>query len=258
MPAVVYGPAINHTIVLWNNAFNSTSIVDPSLGNRINMTDPATWSKFTPTATNPYVEYDIGREATLNAIGIAAHTLASSGASFRLQYQLDGVWTNAFTDYSPLTDEDILIVFPNARGQNWRIRFTGGGFVVGVAFAGFHLAFPHAPVDGYTPLHHARKYTKLFNDSVKGQFLGNRVLAAGAETSVDMGFFDRPWVENNIRGFENHFNRGGTFFYASSPSKYPLDVGYCRAAGDDETMNIVWTESDKLATVDFNIQSYVG
>lgn len=259
MPVVLSGPDINSTCILWNNILTASRVIDPSFGARVNLADPATWSVFEPTSASPVVDYDIGSAWTINGFGIAAHNLASRGASVRLHYSTDGsTWIDAFPTYSPLTDDDIFFIFPSVTGRYFRINFTGSGFAVGVAMAGPILQFPHAPLDGYTPLHHARKYTKMFNDSIKGQFLGNRVLAAGAETSVDMGFLDRTWVENNIRGFESHFNQGGTFFYAGCPSKYPLDMGYCRAAGDDEKMAVTWIERDKMAEVSFNIQSYVG
>ena len=259
MPAVVYGPPVNTAVVQWWSVLWAGRMIDPTFGNRVNMSDPATWSVFEPGTPNPTVHYDMGGDITLDSLGIAAHTLGTSGASLRLQHSSNGTsWTDSFSNYAPLTNEDLFFIFPAVTARYYRINFTGGGFTVGVARASRALRFPHSPVDGYTPLHHARRYTKLFTDSIKGQFLGNRVLAAGAETSVDMGFLDRPWLENNIRGFEDHFNQGGTFFYAGCPSKYPRDMGSCKAASDEDVLNITWTERDKMAELDFNIQSYVG
>lgn len=259
MPVVVSGPEVNTAVIHWNNVLTSSRIQDPSLGNRVNMTDPATWSSFTPTGSDVAVYYDMGSDRSIDGFGMAAHNLATNGAGFRFQYSSDNnSWTNAVPLYMPLTNEDLFFIFPIVTARYFRILFSGSGYSVGIASAGRLLRFPHAPVDGYVPLHHARNYTKLFNDSIKGQFLGNRVMAAGAETAVDMGFVDRVWCENTIRGFESHFNQGGTFFYAGCPSKYPLDMGYCRAAGDDEVMSITWTERDKMADISFNIQSYVG
>lgn len=259
MPAVITGTAVNNASVLWSNKLSRTSIINPTDGNRVNLTDPATWSLFTPSASGPIVSYDLGQSEEIDSLGIAAHNLASSGASFTFQYSTDNTtWNNARPSYSPLTDDDLFFIFPAQTARYWRINFVGSGFTVGVAFGGKRLDLQHAPIDGYTPIHHARKYTKLFNDSIKGQFLGNRVMSAGAETRVDMGFFDRSWMEGNIRGFESHYNQGGTFFYAGCPSKYPLDIGYCRAGGDDDTLEIEWTEAEKMATLSFSIRSYVG
>ena len=120
------------------------------------------------------------------------------------------------------------------------------------------MEFPHPPVDSYTPLHRARRYTKMFNDSLRGQFLGNRVMAAGAETEVDLGFVTRSWLEGNISGFEERYNQGGTFFYAGCPALYPRDMGYCRANGEDAALEIEFTEGQRLATLSFGVESFVG
>lgn len=259
MPVVVTGASVNNAIVLWDNKFSSTAILNPTGGNRINLTDPATWSVFAPGAAGPTVTYDLGTDQAINCVGIAAHNMGTTGVSVTIQYSTDNSsWSNARPTYAALTDEDLIFCFNVQTARYWRLNFLNGPFVMGIAFGGLRLDFPHAPIDGYTPLHHARQYTKLFNDSIKGQFLGNRVVAAGAQTQVDMGFFDRAWLEANIRGFESHYNQGGTFFYAGCPSKYPLDMGYCRAGGEDETLSIEWTEADKMATLGFGLRSYVG
>lgn len=225
----------------------------------INLTDPATWSSWRPSGSNAGVGYDFGVPVTIDGCGIAAHNMGTSGNSgVRIQYSTDNAsWSTVVTP-DTLTDEDILAIFPAVTARYWRLGMNGPPANVGVLVFGKRLVFPHAPVDGYTPLHHARQYTKLFNDSVRGQFLGNRVMAAGAETDVDLGFIDRPWLEGNIRPFEYHYNQGGTFFYAGCPGKYPLDMGYCRAGGDDETLSIDWSEADKMANLSFGIRSYVG
>ena len=259
MPAEVFGPDVNTAVVLWYNQFLPGRIVQMPRGDRINMADPPTWSSWSASAASNVTTYDLGSVMELDSIGIAAHNFASRAVAYRISYSPDGVawgWHKSFE--TPTTDEDIFRVFPVVSARYWRLEILGSGSNVGIFFGGRTLRFPHAPLDGYKPLHHARKYTKLFNDSIKGQFLGNRVLASGAETDVDMGFLDRTWVENNIRGFEKHYNTGGTFFYAGCPSKYPLDMGYCRAAGDDSVVEIEWTERDKMATVAFGVQSYVG
>lgn len=225
----------------------------------VNLTDPATWSSWKPVGSNAGVGYDMGAPVSFDGCGISAHNMATSGvAGVRIQYSLDNSTWSTIVTPETLTDDDMLILFPAVTARYWRITLNGPPANVGVLVFGKRLVFPHAPVDGYTPLHHARQYTKLFNDSVKGQFLGNRVMAAGAETSVDMGFLERPWLEGNIRPFEAHYNQGGTFFYAGCPGKYPLDMGYCRAGGDDETLAIEWNEADKMANLSFGIRSYVG
>ena len=123
---------------------------------------------------------------------------------------------------------------------------------------GSKLAFPHTPIDSYTPLHHARRYEKMFNDSIKGVMLGNRVMASGAETDVDFGFVNRSFVDGPLRAFESHYNQGGTFFYAGWPAGQPLDMGYCRADSEYAIVNVEYIEGDGLANLSMGLKAYVG
>lgn len=265
MPVVSIGESGSlSTVVLWDSYGSRPATVVTSGSTAsgyaaINVKDPATWNAWRPTAVPSYVRYDIiSGSAPSNAVGISAHNAASSGGSIAIEYSNDGVNFTRLTRYSPLTDDDILFLFPSITARYWQVVQLDAPFNVGVWFLGARLTFPHAPTDDYVALHHGRRYTKLFNDSIKGHFLGNRVMAAGAETEVDMGFMDRAFTEGPLRGFESHYNQGGTFFYASCPAKLPIDMGYCRALGDDETMDVTFIEADKLSNVSFGLRAYVG
>ena len=264
MPAFVVTGAEkpNSATVLWQAVMPTVTASSSAVGYpAINVTDPATWSSWRGAGVNSWIGYDFGTPVSVDALGLAAHDLATSGVtSISIATSPTAAIGSFITvaTYTTLTNEDILAIFPAVTNRYWRVYINGPAANIGVIVFGKRLVFPHAPVDGYTPLHHSRQYTKMFNDSIKGQFLGNRVMAAGAETDVDMGMFDRPWLEGNIRPFEYHYNQGGCFFYAGCPGKYPLDMGYCRALGDDESLAIEWTEADKLATLSFGIRSYVG
>lgn len=262
MPAVVVAGATspNNATVLWQAVTPTVTTSGGVAGYPvINVTDPATWSSWRPSRSNGWVRYDFGVATSISGCGIAAHNMATSGVTgVAVQSSTNGSTWTARATYEPLTDEDLFIMFPAVSARYWRVLLTGPAANIGVVVFGSRLVFPHAPIDSYTPLHHSRRYTKLFNDSVRGHFLGNRVMAAGAETSVDLGFVDRTWLEGSIRPFEYHYNQGGTFFYAGCPGKYPLDMGYCRAGGDDETLSIDWSEADKMANLSFGIRSYVG
>lgn len=266
MPVVTIGETGGRAaVVLWDSYGSRPATVVSSSGSTasgyaaINVKDPATWNAWRPVVADNFVQYDIiSGSAPSNAIGVSGHNAASSGGSIRIQYSTDGTNFTTLITYAPLTDDDILFLFPSITARYWRLREINAPFDIGVWFLGSRLTFPHAPVDSYTPLHHARQYTKLFNDSVKGHFLGNRVMSAGAETEVDMGFMERGFTEGPLRGFESHYNQGGTFFYASCPSTIPLDMGYCRALGDDETMQVEFIEADKLSNVSFGVRAFVG
>ena len=262
MPAIVKPGATNpkSATVLWQSimptsfSFNGTSV--PS-NPAINLIDPATWSTWVSGPGAGSANYDFGVAIACNGFGIAAHEIGSLGVTYHVQYSIDGTTWADIHSQAPTNDEDIFCIFPTVTARYWRLH-TDNPANVGIFAIGNRLIFPHAPVAGYTPLHRARKYEKEFADSIKGHFLGTRVMAAGAETDVNMGFFERPWLEANITPFERHYNQGGKFFYAGSPATAPLDVGYCRASSDNGSLEIEWTEAEKMATLSFGLRSYVG
>lgn len=262
MPVILSnaGNAGDSASVFWQN--NKVSQVrssnSVSTNPAINMTDPATWSSWRPSGSNGWAYYDFGAPVSIDSVGIAAHNLATSPSSISISWSTNTLSWNTNYTYSPTTNDDIIILMQQSTARYWRISINGSPANIGVVVFGKRLQFPHAPMDEYKPLHHARTYTKEFNDSIKGHFLGNRVTASGAETTVDMGFFERSWMEANIRPFERHYNQGGTFFYCGCPNQSPLDMGYCRANGVEETLDISWIEADKLASLSFGVKSYVG
>lgn len=262
MPAVIVSGATggNVTNILWQQKTPVVTAGSEVAGfPAINVIDPTTWNSWRPaTGSNRYVVFDFGEATEIDAVGISSHNLFTSGTNFRVERSTDlSVWTPVATAV-PSSNDDIFMLLPSVSYRYYRFVLTAAVANVGVIQIGKRLRFPSSPLDDYVPLNHARQYTKLRNESLKGQLLGNRVIAAGATTDVDQGFMSRTWVDTNVTPFASHYNQGGTFFYASCPAKYPLDMGYCWADGEDSTVNITYTEADKMATVNFNVRSYVA
>ena len=256
---VVSGSLETNACVLWQSNTPTVTTSGSAAGYAaINLIDPATWSSWRPSAVDGWARYDFGAAVEIDCFGVSGHDLATSAASLELQSSPDGTTWTARVSITPITDDDLLFMLPPLTFRYWRIVVGSNVANISVAVIGKRLAFTHTPVADYKPLHHARQYTKMFNDSIGGQFLGTRVMSVGAETDVNMGFFDRSWLEANIRPFEYHYNQGGCFFFASSPSLYSLDMGYCRAKGENDTLDIQWVEADKMATLEFGIRSYVS
>ena len=263
MPVVISGAATdtNKAVVAWDNKATAANISASTAAAgypAVNAVDPATWSSWLASTSPSWIKADLGVSTSIDSVGIAAHNLASSGAQVVVQQSPDDVSWNTVYIYNAVTDDDVLILFPAVSARYWRLYLDFAAANIGYISFSAKLAFPQTPIDSYTPLHHARKYTKMFNDSIKGVMLNNRVMAAGAETSVDLGFVDRAFVDSLIRGFESHYNQGGTFFYAGWPAGQPLDLGYCRAAGDEDIIKITYVEAGKLAELSFSVRAYVG
>lgn len=197
---------------------------------------------------------------TANAAGISGHNLGTTGSTIYILYSDDGTtWLNATPPYSPLTDEDIFFIFPQRTHLFWEVAFgLSTGAYVSNAKIGRRLDFPCTPVVGYRPVHHSRKFTKYFNNSVEGHLLGNRVMSSGGSTTVDFPEIPRSFVDGPLRGFEDHYNRGRSFFYAGWPGGKPQDMAYAWADGEDAMIDVTYTGGDKLATVGFGMSLFYG
>lgn len=256
---------LNRSFVLWDNILArssyTTNPIPPSATPFLNCLDPMTWSYWRQGQPNANtITFDFGDMQEIDTMGFAAHTLGSTGAQVSLQSSVDGVtFTNIVSFRSFANDDTTVWVFPKVSVRYVRITLRFGPANVGVIFLGKRYIFPHTPVDSYTPLSHSIQYTKMFNDSLTGHFLGNRVMAKGAETEVDFGFVPRWFVKTDaFRVFANHYGRGGTFFFSSYPIGEPLDVGYCRPSTDDGIVAVEYVNGDKLANLSFGVRSYVG
>lgn len=260
---------INGSVFLWDNYANTATITSSNTAAQhpaVNVIDPATWSNWaTAAASAAWISFDLQTSKQINSIGISGHNLFTKGAVIDIATSTNGTSFSGFYTFSPTNNEDVILFFNNLNTRYFRLyiqpRSTGslqaGAFISNLYF-GQRLLMPSAPLDDYTPLNHAKRYTKLINESLRGHLLGNRVVAAGASTSASWTPLSRTWVDNNIAPFKSHYDQGGTFFYASSPSKYPRDMGYCRANGDDDTVEIQYIEGAKLASVNLSLWSYVN
>lgn len=261
MPVVNADPHLhNKSVVLWDNRSISALGASSAPGYpAINTLDPATWNSWRAnTLANNFITYTLDGVQWVNSVAISSHTIFSSGASLEIRISTDDVSYTPILSYTPTSDEDLIFMFKHVQASHVRIAFTGGMPNLGVVFSGRTLIFPCTPVDSYTPLHHSRRYTKQFTTSIKGQFLGNRVMGAGAQTDVQFPAIPRDFVDStDFLGFEKHYNQGGTFFYAGWPNGKPQDMGYCRAGGQDDIVGVEYIESDKMATVNFSLDSYV-
>lgn len=264
MPAVIYPNAqnVNQVSVLWDNKLSRGTLSSSGVASgypAINaVRDAGTASSWKPSAAGGYIQVDLGAASRVDTVGIAAHNLATNGASVVLRGSSNGTsWTD-IVSHSPLTDDDIILYFQSANYRYYRVVILGAVANIGVAFAGEKLAFPHSPLAGYKPLHHSRKYSKKFTETLGGHLIQNYVTAGAADTSVDLWLLSRPWVNSVMRGFEIHYAQGGTFFYAGQPLTDPMDIGYCSADSQDAIVDVAYDEGPDLASVSFGVRAYVG
>lgn len=250
----------NRTHVLFNNvmtAGNTTFGSEEPGFPGVNVLDPSTYNSWRATSIAGSVIFiNTNNPRGYTGVGISAHNMASVGALVRVHYSDDGENWNLLSEVIPTTNEDIFILFNRVNTRWLRINFQQGRPNIGVVMAGLCLTFPSTPIDSYTPAHHSKQYTKQFNRSIQGQFLGNRVMGSGGTMSVQFPHIARDWVDGPLLNFEDHYNRGGTFFYAGWPGGKPQDMAYAWPGGDDSIIDVEYVNADKLSTVGFDMQFY--
>ncbi len=250
----------NRTHVLFNNVM---TLGNTTFGNEaagfpgVNVLDPATYNSWRAnTQGGATITVDTTNPRTYSGVGIAAHNMASVGSRVAIQQSTNGTDWSTIILVTPMTNEDLFIIFDTVSTSWFRLNFQLAIPNIGVVIAGPCRDFPSTPIDSYTPSHHSKQYTKYFNNSLQGQFLGNRVMGSGGTMSVQFPHIQRDWVDGPLINFEDHYNRGGSFFYAGWPGGKPQDMAYAWPGSEDSIIDVEYVNADKLATVSFDMQFY--
>lgn len=222
-----------------------------------NALEDTTFDFWTPATFPAQITVDYGSAVECDCVGIAAHDAGTNGSTYVVQSSDDGsAWTTRFS-LAPLTNDTVLGIFPAISARYWRVRCSTAISSTGVIKLGKRLIIPGGVLSGHVSVNHSHKIELLNNTSIKGQFLGNRILRIGAETEINFGLLETSFVDNDMAVFEAHYNSGRTFFYAGSPLSYPEDYGYCwRPEGADE-LRPSYQEGGTLMQVDMAVSVYV-
>lgn len=165
---------------------------------------------------------------------LAAHNLASVGASVRVQRSINAGanWTDAGAGLLTPTDNSPLAWRMRTSGNeatHWRFSITGGTgpVAVGVLFLGNDLIVPQRIYQRFNPVIEANEVDLQSNVSMGGNLLGSSVTRRGASLSAEFEHLPATWVRGPARPFREHFNDGRGFFFGWRPQKYPEDLYYC-------------------------------
>ena len=243
----------NNVATISNTTFGSQAYGFPG----VNVFDPATYNSWQANSLGGAVmTINTANDRTYSGVGIAAHNMASVGSRVLVQHSANGTDWTTVSLVTPLTNEDIFIIF-NPISVSWfRLNFQLAVPNIGLVIAGPCRDFPSTPIDSYTPAQHSKQYTKQFNRSIQGQFLGNRVMGSGGMMDIQFPHVTRDWVDGPLLNFEDHYNRGGTFFYAGWPGGKPQDMAYGWPGSEDSIIDVEYVIADKLATVSFDMEFY--
>lgn len=216
--------------ILWNNVFTSGTLAASSQATdypKENAVSEATYDAWKPTALPASLSIDKGSATAVDCAALVAHNCGTSGNTVSIQSSTDNVnWTTR-SSVTPTDDTTIFFLFTSASARYWRFYFTGGTApIVGVAMAGARFNFPAGVVAPYKPVWLSQTYELLTSTTLGGQFLGNRVLRTGGQTTINLVAVNRTFGETTILPFREHYNSGKAFVWAAGPSVFSKDVGY--------------------------------
>jgi hypothetical protein len=207
--------------------------------------NPLTYEFWRPVSLPATWRLDIGSAQEVDYVGIAAHSLGSTGCTVHVEYSTnDSTWT---TVSSLLAGQDgpIMFLFMPITARYWRIRITGSTIPsVGVVYIGKALAMQRPIYSGHTPITLSRVTEMRPNKSEGGQWLGRSIIRRGSQTQAEYRHLEASWVRTHFDKFIKDATRY-PYFFAWRPSTYPEDVGY------------VWT-SDDITPSNMGVRDYMS
>lgn len=233
-----------HTFAATGTASGSLSGTSPAW-----VTDGETWSVWTADAATATLMLSFGQAVSIDYLGVAAHTLGSTGASVRPSFQTSSGGAFAYQDdvisHDPADDSAILWMMN--RRSVWGVRFniSGGAAAasIAVAQAGQALEFPRLSRFTGQPISEGRMVRYRHQTSVRGDVIGRAV--EGADLSFDLTISNLPEAFRadpaaiSWKGFRSHIENTGPFFVAAKPFTYPDDVAYARVTDQPRFQRVI-------------------
>ncbi|WP_226780350.1 hypothetical protein [Oceaniglobus trochenteri] len=250
--------ALNRPHVLYRNAFSEGTVTySAGAATGPNAIDGNTYDAWAPGAVPATASVTLGAAEYIDCLGLAAHTLAANGNTVTVEY-LDGSWLEA-ASFTPESDEPIMAVWPAVKAAQWRVRFSGGTApLIGVMQLGKRLVFDRGIVGDYTPTNWGRTVEVLGGDTLGGQFLGQRIIRRGGETSVSFGSLEREWFEAQAAEFVRHYDDAKPFFFAGAPGAVPNDLAYCWRPDRSGELRPRYIESGQYVSLQMPVAFHVA
>ncbi|AWB48885.1 hypothetical protein HYN69_10560 [Gemmobacter aquarius] len=249
--------------VLWSNALGRGTLVASTAaadGAAANALGPQTYDFWTPTAMPATLTATLPAAELVDCFAIAAHNLGTKAATVTLAYSVDLV--AAYIDVATLTptdDDAQMLVFPAVSARRLRLTVAGASIPsIGIASIGKRLVFPGGIQPGYVPFDRARRVQLLGGSTLGGHFLGNRVTRRGADMSVKFTVLPRTWADADLVPFNAHYDAGGAFFFAGSPSFLPQDCAYAWRSVDAGEMRPALQAGGKWVDVGMELAAYAA
>lgn len=232
--------SLTHARIGWQNLARGASIAASTTASGYTATGaslPDTYQFWQPTALPATWRADLGSAQAVDYCGVAAHDLATQGATLIVESSTnDSTWTERGR-VTPSDDSAIMVLFPSVSARYWRVQITGSTMpTIGVIHFGAALAMTRPIFGGVTPSGLARVTTIRPNISEGGQWLGRSIERKGYQFSASWRHLAPSFVRGDFDTFVKAA-RSYPFFFAWRPS-YVGDCIYASADGDIVASNM--------------------
>lgn len=189
---------------------------------------PNTTTFWQPSETPASWEIDFGGTVDVDAVGIAAATLA--GRVVEVDTYAGGSWTERIS-CSPTDDSALLMLFETVAAERVRVRIEGTVPVVGVIYAGEALVLPVREFVKMGPMRHSPRTEFADNITEGGQWKGRSVARIAKVASFSWDYLPASFVDGAFVAFQKAA-RTRPFFLAALPSISAAECHYTWVRSD--------------------------
>lgn len=223
--ALLTAPDVNHPVI---GAFPLSGDITASSAapgfDAAFAADPSTIMFWRPTSLPATWDLEFAA-ADVSYVGIAAHDLASVGATVTVQVD-EGAGFETVTSHAPADNSPILFLLAEREAVAVRLQFTGAGAVptIGIIMIGEATAFPQrAAYVGRKDFQDQIAEEFTTNQSDGGNFLGRYVARRRQAVNLSVSHLSEDWkadVLDDLIGYLTHYPG----FVADRPLSAPKSV----------------------------------
>lgn len=194
-----------------------------------------TYERWMPTVAPATLTIDAGAAVSADYVGIAAHTIGSTGATVTISYSENGTSWAQVLQVTPANDNSIMALFEPVLARYWRLQIDRVA-EIGVVYIGRALVMQRSMYGGHSPGTLSRQTEIEPSRSVTGQFLGRSIVRQGFATPYQWSNLTAAWYRANFDPFVESALRN-PFFIAWRPDRFPDEVLYAWCNDDISPTN---------------------
>lgn len=225
-----------------------------------NLLGPQTYDYWTAnSAAGASLTVTLSAAETCDCAVILGHNCATVGANVQVM-RWNGSTFAAVSGatVAPVDNGPLMILFPEASSDQWRLRFYNSTErpSVSIAMMGKRLVFPAGLAPDYVPADLARRVEHATSRSLGGHYVAGSIWPGALEYGATFGPLPRAFVDGDLRPFQRHYDAGKPFFFAGSPAAMPGDLAYSWRGDGKGELRPAYRAGGDLASLSMELNGY--